>query len=301
MSRKRTDILGQDGRSGALPFVVAVMSFLALLAGAGGLILNGLAQDWARGLEGALTVEIAAEAARTKGKDELIADTLAILNDTPGVARAQALDNAAMEELIGPWLGPLLQDGKGDGETLGVLDLPLPVLIDVKLEGGAILDLEALNTRLATLGPGVVADDHRTELRRLIDFAGRLELIALGATLLVGIATAIVVAFATRAALESHRPTVETLHIVGATDRAIALEFERQFLRLGFSGGILGMGLGALVLVLAIRTAPMPEPELWNAIGWGGTATLLALPFVMGLIAMVTARSTVISTLKNML
>jgi len=297
---KRTDILGQDGRSNALPIVVAVMSFLALLASAGGLILNGLAADWARGLEGALTVEIAAETVQTGGRDAMIKQTLAILDDTPGVKRATPLDNAAMEKLIGPWLGPLLPDQK-DGKTLDLLDLPLPVLIDVELEATGGLDLDALNARLATIGSGIMADDHRAELRRLIGFAGRLELIALGATVLVGLATAIVVAFATRAALETHRPTVETLHIVGATDRSIATEFERQFLRLGFSGGMLGMGLGALVLVLAIRTAPVAETDLWSAMGWGGMASLLCLPFVMGLIAMITARSTVISTLKNML
>ena len=300
MAGRNTDILGPDGRSGALPIVVAVMSFLALLAGAGGLILNGLAADWARGLVGALTVEIAAETIRAGGRDDTIFGTLEILEDTPGVKRATVLDNAAMEELIGPWLGPLLPDSK-DGETLDLLDLPLPVLIDVELDASGGLDLDALNTRLAALGSGILADDHRTELRRLINFAGRLELIALGATLLVGLATAIVVAFATRAALESHRPTVETLHIVGATDRTIAAEFERQFLRLGFSGGTLGMGLGALVLVLAVRTAPMAEADLWAALGWSGMASLLALPFIMGLIAMITARSTVISTLKNML
>ena len=58
--------------------------------------------------------------------------------------------------------------------------------------------------------------------------------------LLVGAATTAIIVSATRSALASNREIVEVLHFVGATDRYIAREFERHFLRLGIRAGLVG-------------------------------------------------------------
>ena len=58
--------------------------------------------------------------------------------------------------------------------------------------------------------------------------------------LLVAAATTAIIVSATRSALASNREIVEVLHFVGATDRYIAREFERHFLRLGVRAGLVG-------------------------------------------------------------
>ena len=58
--------------------------------------------------------------------------------------------------------------------------------------------------------------------------------------LLVGAATTAIIVSATRSAMASNREIVEVLHFVGATDRYIAREFERHFLRLGVRAGLVG-------------------------------------------------------------
>ena len=58
--------------------------------------------------------------------------------------------------------------------------------------------------------------------------------------LLVASATTAIIISATRSSMASNREIVEVLHFVGATDRFIAREFEKHFLRLGVRAGLVG-------------------------------------------------------------
>ena len=69
----------------------------------------------------------------------------------------------------------------------------------------------------------------------------------IGILALVLIATIISVSFATRGAMAANRPIVEVLHFVGASDRYIANQFQRHFLRLGLKGGVIGGGAAMLL------------------------------------------------------
>jgi cell division transport system permease protein len=66
---------------------------------------------------------------------------------------------------------------------------------------------------------------------------------------------------------------VEVLHFVGATDRFIAREFEKHFLRLGIRAGVVGAALAMLVFFLM--------PTGMELLG-GGAVTLSELRRLIG-------------------
>src|SRR5690606_13282558 len=89
-------------------------------------------------------------------------------------------------------------------------------------------------------------------LDQLVQLARLLQGLGFGIVLLVGLAMAALVIFATRAGLAARRGTIEVLHLIGAEDAYVARQFQRHVSRLALRGG-LGGWLGATLVVLAIQ------------------------------------------------
>jgi len=294
--RARLDLpLDRDGSVRFLPWIVALMVYLAGLALAGTLVVRDAAMRWDRGLTGTLTVELPAAAGGRN--DGAVERALKLLRGTPGVTRADAFDARRTAELLEPWLG----------KDIDAEDLPLPRLIDVETEPRAGVDLAALGERLAAEVPGARVDDHRRWLDRVLRTALAIEIVAVMVVALVGLAAVLAVIFATRTGLAVHHGIVEVLHLIGARDGYIARQFEWHALRLGIKGGIAGLALAILTLI-GIATAATRVGTLEDAVRvlpalsapaseW---ALLLLLPVVAGLVAMLTARITVLRALKRL-
>lgn len=285
--------LERDGSGRFLPWIVALMVYLASLALAGTLVLRDAVARWDRGLSGTLTVELPA-GSRDDGAVEL---ALKVLRATPGVVRADPFDARRTAALLEPWLGT----------DIDAADLPLPRLIDVETEPPAGVDLVALGQRLRAAVPAAQLDDHRRWLDRVLRTALAIEVVAGAVVALVGLAAVLAVIFATRTGLAVHHGIVEVLHLIGARDGYIARQFEWHALRLGIKGGIAGLVLAIATLVGvaaaasqvgAIDDAVRVLPALSApAIEW---ALLLLLPAAAGLVAMLTARITVLRALKRL-
>jgi cell division transport system permease protein len=297
MMRRHLDLpLNRDGSVRFLPWIVALMVYLASLALAGTLVVRDVVTRWDRGLTGTLTVELPAAPAggRDDGAVEL---ALKVLRTTTGVVRADALDARRTAELLEPWLG----------SNIDAADLPLPRLIDLRIEPRAGIDLAALGERLAAAVPGAKLDDHRRWLDRVLRAAFAIEVVAGLVVVLVGLAAVLAVIFATRTGLAVHHGIVEVLHLIGARDGYIARQFEWHALRLGIRGGIAGLLLAGLTLVGIAAAAgrigalddavPLVPALSAPAIEW---ALLLLLPIAAGLVAMLTARITVLRALRRL-
>jgi cell division transport system permease protein len=295
MLSRRLDIpLNRDGSVRFLPWIIALMVYLAGLALAGTLVLHDALQRWDQSLAGTLTVQVPPPESETT--DPLPA-VLELLRGTPGVTSAEALSRAATAKLIEPWLGT----------TLTPDELALPRLIDLRINEAVPPDLAALKTRLAGTAPGAVLDDHHVWLDRLAALVLSIEATALAVVLLIGGAAVLTVVFTTRAGLAVHHAVIEVLHLIGARDGYIAGQFQRQALELGLRGGLAGLLLTVLTLIgigrasaatalfgERVRLLPALQLAPWH---W---LLLLALPFIAALIAMLTARLTVMRALKRM-
>jgi cell division transport system permease protein len=295
MWRQRLDIpLNRDSSVRFLPWIIGLMVYLAGLALAGTLVLNGTLARWDRSLTGTLTVQLPPT---EPGKDDALPLVLQTLRETPGVKNAEPLGAEATGRLLEPWLG----------NALSADELPMPRLVDLRIDTDAPPDLAALRARLAAAAPQAVLDDHRLWLDRLASLVVSIELTALAVVALIGAAAVLIVVFTTRAGLAVHHGVIEVLHFIGARDRYIARQFERQALELGLRGGVMGLVLTIATLALIghasdatallgerVRLLPALELRFWH---W---LLLALLPAAAALIAMVTARFTVLRALARM-
>jgi cell division transport system permease protein len=283
--------LEHDGSGRFLPWIVALMVYLAALSLAGMMALQGALDRWDSALAGTLTVQL------PPGDEAAIAAALAALRAAPGVVRADLLDEAATAKLVEPWLGR--------GVDLG--ELKLPRLVDLHIDPARPFDEAALRQRLAKAAPGARLDDHRRWLDPLLSTALAIEIVAAGIVLLVGAAAVLSIVFATRTGLAIHHGAVEVLHLIGARDTYIAGQFQWQALRLGLRGAVLGL-LAAGLTLAALRQAGSAGARLGAvatalpplALAPGEWAALLLLLPAAGLTALVTARVTVLRILARM-
>jgi len=293
MFSRRSDLpLDKDALSRFLPWLIAFMVFLAVLAMAGMLALNIVAQRWDRGISGTLTVQITP--VDDAGKDaERLQAVLAILAATPEIARYESLGDDRLMQLLEPWLG----------SAAGARDLPLPRLVDVELKPKASLDVQALSRRLSGRVPGASIDDHRVWLERLVRLIQTVQGLATLVLAFIALATVGTVVFTTRTGLAVHREAIEVLHLIGAQDSYVARQFASRALALGLKGGIIGLALALPTLLAIGYFAQQLDSSLIPTVRLGAAhwAIVGALPVVVAIIAMVTARMTVLKTLSRLL
>ncbi len=296
MRRRGLDIpLNSDGSVRFLPWIVAIMVYLAGLALAGTLVLNGALARWDRSLAGTLTLQL--PPAQSGAGDGGLTAVLGLLRGTPGVVSAEPLSREAIARLVEPWLG----------NTFAPEELALPRLVDLRIDAEHPPDIAALRARLVAAAPGVVLDENRQWLDRLGTLLLSIEITTVAILVLIGSAAVLTVVFTTRAGLAVHHGVVEVLHLIGAQDSYIARQFEQQALRLGLRGGIIGLALAMATLYLIARAAAatavlgervrlLPALDLapWH---W---LLLALLPLAAALIARMTARVVVLRALARM-
>jgi cell division transport system permease protein len=295
MSKDRLRILPRDRAAGPLDLVIAVMAFLAALALGASLVADRAAQGWQSGLAGELTVQILppftgpAEPALERDS----ARAIKILNRTPGIAVVTPVSRKDALKLVEPWLG---------ADAI-VADLPLPRLIDAKIVPGAAVDIAALRKTLKAAVPDATLDDHSQWIDRLKGLADTVIFSGYGILLLIAVATAAAVTFATRAGLQAHREIVELLHQMGAHPGFISRAFERHYFLSTLIASAVGAAIAAAIFVAAgglemagYEAVPFLPPlslkpleALW----------LAAVPIGSGLIAWATARLSVMAALRK--
>jgi len=292
---RRTELpLGGEATRRVIPLIVGAMVYLAALALAGTFAIERTVQDWSEGLRGALTVQLPGVAQAPEGAEaKARVDTaIALLRETDGVLSAVALPYAEAQALLEPWLG---------AEDLPA-NLPIPIIIDVNVDTAARIDFEQMAQRLEDAVPGSRISDNGIFLRRLVNLARAVQLVGAVVVLIVGVAAVSIVVFATRAGMTAHRDTIELLHLIGARDGYIARRFVMHALGYGLLGGVLGLVLATATLAALALAARGIDATLLPRLSLGLNAwvALLCIPLVSALIAMVTARTTVLRSLRRL-
>ncbi len=286
--------LARDVSERFLPWLVTLLVYLAALALASALVMQKVVQRWDRGLSGHVTVQLPPPSATATGTERAarIDRVIEVLVRAPGVKSAAHYDSDEIYELLEPWLGSAVADQ----------DLPLPDLIAVTVDPDRPPDLKALARKLHEAVPGTLLDDHQRWLGHLLHLVLSIQAVAVVIFVLVGLSAVLAVIFVTRTGLSIHRQVIELLHLIGAHDAYIAKQFQRHALKLGLRGGAIGLGL-ALATILPVgyylgrvQSENLPVLSL-SLLEWG---LLALLPLVTALVAMITARLTVISTLARM-
>lgn len=281
-----------EGRlAGPMPWVIAIMMFLTVLAAAAGLGLAGAASRLDEQIGGRVTIQVVE--ADPVLRDRQAEAAAAALRDLPGVVSVRPVPEAEIQSLLEPWLGAGLTRS----------DLPVPALIDVDLTPEARARMDRLREIVASTAPAARVDDHAQWLAPLARLIGTLQWLALGLVLLMVGATAATVVLAARAALDTHRNTIEILHLMGATDLQVARLFQRRIALDALFGGLVGFILGGMVLIaIGDRVSALGSELLGSAVippqGW---LVLVALPAFGVILAMLVARITILRALGRLL
>ncbi len=247
------------GRS--LTLVVSIMCFLACLTAGAVYMINQSADAWLKDIASEVTVQI--EPKEKVDTEKVLKDVTAFLQQQSGIASVKALSIEDSAELLEPWLG----------HVDALKALPVPRLIAIELDRTSPPDLEAVREKLSKQFAGVSLDDHRRWQQQIRTVTRSFALGGLAILLLVAAATTAIIVSATKSSMASNSEIVEVLHFVGATDRFIAREFEKHFLRLGVRAGL----VGAVSAMLVFFTMP----TVMELLGGGGV-TLAEMQRLIG-------------------
>ena len=289
-------LLPQTRFGGPIPWVIAILIALVVIAAAGGLSLRNLAENARADLSDAVTVQIIEANPETRNAQARAAADA--LGASRLVTSVRIVPEEELEQLLEPWLGA----------SAASEDVPIPALIDVELNRRAtaqeIAQLQrALDNALGPMGGNARIDAQSEWLRPVYDALSALQYLALALIALVGFATAAAVWLAARSAFSNHRDTVEIIHLLGGTDAQVTRIFQRSVVRDATFGALVGLALGiAAVLLLGRQFAALDSGMIGGGgLGWRDWLVIAAIPIGGVLLALITGRITIGFALRSML
>lgn len=279
--------------AGPMPWVIAIMVALTVIAAAGGLAMSNVASNARAELVGGATVQIVEASVTERNRQADVAQSL--LAEHPIVASVERVSDEELNALLEPWLGV----GANNNEAV-----PVPALIDVRLRENVTEDnLATLRSILASGAPAARLDAQSSWLGPVFSALSSLQWLAVALVILLGLTSAAAVWLAARTALGTNHDTIEIVHLLGGTDVQIARIFERS---VGFDailGGAVGLGLGLIaILVLGQQFAQLGSGMIaGGGLRWFDWVLIALIPIAGVAIAMLTARITVMGALRRML
>ena len=282
-----------EGRlSGPMPWVIAIMLFLTLLVAAGGLTLAEAARQGGQDLARQVTVQIIeSDPARRSVQRAAVTRALRTLDS---IAEVKPVPDADVRALLEPWLGTGVIDA----------DVPVPALVDVRFRSVPTAEkLTRLQSTLRSVAPNIRVDSHSSWMAPFFELMRALLWLAAAVFLLLLVATSAVVILAVRSTLNTHRETIEIMHMMGGTDIQAARLFQRRVALDALLGGIVGFIVAAVVIMTVGGRFAAVEPGLLSGahFPYYGWAILALIPLAVMALAMLMARMTAISALKRML
>lgn len=281
-----------DGRfSGPMPWVIAIMIFLAVLAAAAGLSIGRATGAIQGAIAGRITVQIVEANPDVRAAKRM--QISKILHANANITDVREVGDAEMRALLAPWLGADGLEG----------DLPVPALIDASVRDASPEGLAAIGSAVRAIDAGARIDRHADWMGPLNGLLHTLKWLAIALVGVTGAAAAAAVILGSRAAMDQHRATIDVMHLMGATDGQISRLFERRVAQDAISGSALGFVLGIGVLIIVGKSIDAVGAGLVaNAsLGWLDWLLVLLVPFAGVGLAMVSARVTVMRALARIL
>ncbi|QQV77132.1 permease [Sphingomonas aliaeris] len=284
-------LLDESRGTRAMTWIMAIMLFLTVLAGALGLGTRSAAASLDRQLAGRLTVQVVAPVGSVR--EAQAAAALRVLRGLPDVKRAVMVDRAELTDLLRPWLGSDAADP----------DLPIPAMIDVDLTPASSASIARATAAVLAVAPAARIDRQESWMAPVRTFMGMITSLAGAIVLLMAAATAAVVILAARSGLDTHRDTIQVLHMLGSTDIQVSRLFQRRIALDTLVGGVIGTAVAcALIGLVGMQLGAIGSDLLSGVIlsprDW---ALLLSLPVLFALLATLAARIAVTAALSKIL
>lgn len=275
-------ILSGSAMRSITPWIVAVMSFTIVLAGACGLVTSRVAAELGGSIGQRYVMIVPAGA----GSVEPIAARLRAL---PGVRGVEPVSEESMRGTLKRWLGPSAQSA----------DLPIPALVKFELAEGA--DLRALRPALLRSAAGGRISSYEYNVAPLLGSLRLVQWVAVALIILLGAAACSAVVLAARGAIDSHRPIVDVLHGIGATDNQVARIFQYRIAIDTLVGSLAGAAAATLILLVVAGSARWAADMSGLSLSGTDFLILAALPLLLTAIATLAARAAILAALREAL
>jgi cell division transport system permease protein len=254
--------------------VTALMVALGILVLAGAATLRHVDSEWRHALSDRWTVELPSADA---------AEAVAKLQTLPGIAEARVVPADEIRRLLQPWLH----------DTALTAQLPLPTLIDLRIDRARPPSATILGEQIAAALPGAKLDDHGSWTRDLLRIAEAGEAMGLAVFAAIALTATLTIMATARARLAVNAQEIELLHSLGATDGFIAGQFQAGAFKTTLAGVAIGTILAGAAVAGLIKAAPPVIPFVsqlrLEPIDWGALALV---PVGAILLAMMVTRWT---------
>lgn len=292
-SGSATRMMPQARIAGPMPWVIAIMIALTVMAAAAGLALSNVASNARAEIAGGVTIQIVegAPAERERQADR----ALTFLAGREDITSFRRVPDEELAALLEPWLGEAATESEA---------VPTPALIDVRLSGPVTARrLQDLRAALVAEVPAARLDAQAGWLAPVFEAIRSLQYLAIGLVVLLAATSVAAVWLAARSALGSNRDTIEVIHHLGGSDGQIARIFQRSLGIDAALGGAAGLALGVgAVFVLGRQFAGLGSGLVaGGALGINDWIAIAAVPVAGVVLAILTARLTVIGALRRML
>lgn len=271
--------------------IMVILVFLGSLAIAAQATLARTSVAWGYQLRNRLTVEVPSIPDEVAAiRRERVEKVKALLEQKPGVAQVTLVREEETTGLLRPWIAdPAL-----------LASLPLPSLLDVDIKVGDSLDPVELERSLSGENADIQVHSHADWMGNLQGFLMGLGVLAAIMLILTGLALVASIFVVCRAAMAVQHDTIELLHFLGATDNAIARQFQGHVMRLAVPASLVGFALafmtvGALIAVLkSLGGISLIASASWVTLG----TAMGVIPVGAILLAILTARLSVLKFLR---
>lgn len=284
-----------EGRlTGPMPWVIAVMMFLTVLATAGGLSLHASASAINADVSDRVTIQIAEPDPLVRG--QAVQRVVTLLQSSGDAGGVTVVPEAQLEAQLAPWLGSDLKMG----------DVPLPALVDLDLavpEAGRTARLAQLDKQVRAINANARVEPHATYLTPLARLVSGIGWLAFGLVALMVTATGAVVVLAARGAHAIHRGTIDIMHMLGATDAQVVRLFQQRMMLDAAFGAVLGFTCAVVVILVVGRSVAAVMSDLVQSAGlpvWSWLVLPL-LPVAGVVVAWISARITLQRALERSL
>lgn len=222
----------------SLVFILSAMVFLAALTLLVFLAGMRASKAWQLDLAQTLTIQVYDDG--KVDQETLKKDVVNIARSALPKSRVSLLSDSDSRALLSPWLG----------QTILPEDIPMPLVLRVKLGSNVPPDVEAIKTAYDRAGVETDVDDH-SRWGKNMKRTWRAVQIGMGAIIMIVLgASAAVSAYATQSVMRARQTIIDVLAHVGARDSFIASLFLKRFTVLGMLAGLIGSLLAVLFLIL---------------------------------------------------
>lgn len=272
---------------------IAVFLFSVTLAAY--FMISSVIQSWNKNIIDGLTVQIMPSKEVVTEDENLlrINKAIAYFEGLEGVRKVTLVSDQKIQELMSSWLG----------SNADLSALPVPQLLDVKLENGRTFDYEKAVEGLKEIAPYASIDNHGIWLKKLIKSAASLQVLSV---FILGLVLTVVVCslfYAVQTSLRVHQNIVEILHIMGATDDYIAKQYAFRAFWIALFSGFIGTVIAFFVLMTISHLSSDLEAGLIRAasLSFGNRLFLMTMPLWSAVLSMIMTFGCVKKTLGKLM